>query len=60
LVGEVIQKSSVITLTEDVDVDAHDCEAPTLRRMTTRWVAGLCQPESQQEVLDARQFGVDR
>src|SRR5918993_1057016 len=41
---EAVQTRSVITLTVGVNVDAHDCRAPTLRRIATRAVARLCKP----------------
>jgi hypothetical protein len=44
LYREVIRASSVITLTEGVNVDAHDYRAPALRRIATRAVARLCKP----------------
>ena len=53
-VGEVIRQSSVITLTEDVDVDAHDYGAPTLRRIATRAVAGLCKRATSERHRSAR------
>jgi len=48
----------VITLTEGVDVDAHDCRAPALRRIATQTVARLCKPAASDGLLAALRFGV--
>jgi len=54
----VIRKSSVITLTEDVDVDAHDYGAPRLRRIAAQMVARLCKRAASEAIACALAFGV--